>query len=53
MWEIKGSLTKDEEFVKGYFGLKYPPIVKSLLDTDLYKYSMDQTYHHQFGNLGF
>ena len=31
--------------------MKYEPIVKSLLDTDLYKFSMGQCYHHQFGNM--
>lgn len=30
------------------YGLKYPPIVKSLLDTDLYKFSMGQVYYHQY-----
>ena len=30
--------------------MKYPQIVKSLLDTDLYKISMGQCYHHQFGD---
>lgn len=51
MWEIKGVRTSDEALVQKEFGLKYPPMVKSLLDTDLYKYSMGQCYHHQFGNL--
>ena len=26
--------------------MKYEPMVKSLLDTDLYKFSMGQCYHH-------
>lgn len=30
--------------------MKFEPIVKSLLDTDLYKFSMGQVYHHQWGN---
>lgn len=51
MWEINGKRTDDENYVKFFFNLKYPPMVKSLLDTDLYKFSMGQTYHHQFGNL--
>lgn len=51
MWEIHGERTADEAVVMRYFNLKYPPIVKSLLDSDLYKFSMGQTYHHQFGNL--
>ena len=51
MWEIHGKRTADEAEVMEYFNLKYPPMVKSLLDTDLYKISMGQTYHHQFGNL--
>ena len=51
MWEINGKRTSDEAEVMKAFGLKYPPMVKSLDDTDLYKGSMGQTYHHQFGNL--
>jgi len=51
MWRIKGELTNDEDLVMKEFGLKYPPMVKSLLDTDLYKFSMGQCYHHQFGQL--
>lgn len=51
MWKIHGEMVSNERDVMEHFGLKYPPIVKSLLDTDLYKYSMGQTYHHQFGNL--
>ena len=51
MWEIHGKRTADEAEIMEYFNLKYPPMVKSLLDTDLYKCSMGQTYHHQFGNL--
>ena len=31
--------------------MQFEPIVKSLLDTDLYKFSMGQCYHHQFGNM--
>lgn len=30
--------------------MKYNQIVKSLLDTDLYKFSMGQVYHHQWPN---
>lgn len=51
MWKINGVYTADEVAVQDHFCLKYPPIVKSLLDTDLYKFSMGQTYHHQFGSL--
>lgn len=51
MWELEGEMVSDERNVMEYFGLKYPPIVKSLLDSDLYKFSMGETYHHQFGNL--
>lgn len=51
MWEINGTLTKDEELVKKHFGLKYLPMVKSLTDSDAYKFSMGQCYHHQFGQL--
>lgn len=51
MWEINGKLTADEAVVMASFNLKYPPMTKSLLDTDLYKFSMGQTYHHQFGKL--
>ena len=51
MWEINGEEVSNERDVMEYFGLKYPPIVKSLLDSDLYKFSMGETYHHQFGNL--
>lgn len=51
MWELEGEMVSDERNVMEYFGLKYPPIVKSLLDSDLYKFSMGETYHHQFGSL--
>lgn len=51
MWEINGTLTKDEELVKNHFDLKYLPMVKSLTDSDAYKFSMGQCYHHQFGQL--
>ena len=50
MWEIEGKLTNDEALVMKYFNLKYPPMVKSLLDTDQYKKSMKQTYLHQFSD---
>lgn len=30
--------------------MKLKPIIKSLLDTDLYKYTMQQTVYHQFPN---
>ena len=50
MWEINGKLTKDENEVMKYFGLKYPPMVKSLLDTDMYKVTMQQVYLHQFSS---
>lgn len=48
-WLINGNFLSEEE-VKTYFGLDFLPIVKSLLDTDLYKFSMGQVYHHQWGN---
>ena len=51
MWEIHGKRTSDEAEVMKEFGLKYPPMIKSLLDTDLYKFSMGQVYHHQFSTL--
>lgn len=50
MWEIKGKFTSDEEEVMKEFGLKYNPMVKSLLDTDMYKFSMGQCYLHQFSS---
>ena len=50
MWEINGKLTKDENEVMKHFGLKYPPMVKSLLDTDMYKVTMQQVYLHQFSS---
>lgn len=46
-WLINGKCLSEEE-VKTYFGLDFLPIVKSLLDTDLYKFSMGQVYHHQY-----
>lgn len=48
MWEIDGKLTDDESVVMKAFNLKYPPMVKSPLDTDQYKKSMKQAYLHQF-----
>lgn len=48
MWEINGKRTADEAEVQKAFGLKYAPMVKSLLDSDLYKWSMGQCYMHQF-----
>lgn len=51
MWKIKDEMTSSENDVKKFFGLKYAPMVKGLLDTDLYKLSMSQVYHHQFDNL--
>ena len=49
MWNLHGKITADEAEVMEFFGLKYPPMVKALDDTDLYKFSMGQTYHHQYG----
>lgn len=48
MWEINGVCTADETAVQDHFCLMYPPIVKSLLDTDLYKFTMLQVYIHQW-----
>lgn len=48
MWAINGKLTDDESEVMKAFNLKYPPMVKSPLDTDQYKKSMKQAYLHQF-----
>lgn len=48
MWAINGKLTDDESVVMKAFNLKYPPMVKSPLDTDQYKKSMKQAYLHQF-----
>ena len=50
MWEINGKLTSNEKEVMEFFGLKYPPMVKSLLDSDMYKVTMQQTYLHQFSS---
>ena len=50
MWEINGVRTADEAAVQDHFCLKYPPIVKSLLDTDLYKFTMLQVYVHQWSS---
>lgn len=50
MWTVNGQPTNDIKLIKNYFELKYPPMVRSLLDTDLYKFSMGQAYHHQFGS---
>ena len=50
MWLINGKLTDDEKVVMAAFDLKYPPMVKSPLDTDQYKKSMKQTYLHQFSD---
>lgn len=50
MWEINGVCTTDEAAVQDHFCLMYPPIVKSLLDTDLYKFTMLQVYVHQWSS---
>jgi len=50
MWKINGVYTADEAAVQDHFCLKYPPIVKSLLDTDLYKFTMLQVYVHQWSS---
>ena len=50
MWEINGKLTNNEKEVKETFGLKYSPMVHSLLDTDMYKVTMQQVYLHQFSS---
>ena len=50
MWEINGVCTADEAAVQDHFCLMYPPIVKSLLDTDLYKFTMLQVYVHQWSS---
>lgn len=51
MWKIEDKMTSIKEDVKKFFELKYEPIVHSLLDCDLYKFSMGQCYHHQFDNI--
>lgn len=51
MWEINAKRTDNLEEVQKHFGLKYLPMTRSLLDTDLYKFSMGQCYHHQFGQM--
>lgn len=50
MWEIKGTRTDNEAIVMQEFELKFPPIVKSLIDTDLYKFTMLQVYMHQWNS---
>lgn len=50
MWVIEGFYTNDEKIVQEKLRLKYPPMVKSLLDTDLYKFTMQQCYLHQFSS---
>lgn len=49
-WLINGKAVTDEKEVMTTFGLKFAPMTKSLLDTDLYKFSMGQVYHHQWAN---
>lgn len=49
-WLINGKATRDEKLVKEAFNLKFSPMVKSLIDTDLYKFSMGQVYHHQWAS---
>ena len=44
MWEINSKRTNDEKEVQKAFGLKFQPIVKSLLDTDLYKFITNYTW---------
>lgn len=48
MWKLGDKYTTSEDDVMAHFGLKYPPMVKSFLDTDQYKFSMEQCYYHQF-----
>lgn len=50
MWVIKGAETDDENLVMQEFGLKFPPMCKSFLDTDLYKFTMLQVYVHQWNS---
>jgi len=50
MWLIDGKQTNDLEFVKNHFGLKYLPMVRSLCDQDLYKFTMLQVYVHQWSS---
>ena len=51
MWFINGKRTSNLEEVKKHFNLKYLPMTRSLLDQDLYKFSMGQCYHHQFASV--
>ena len=51
MWILNGVEEKDPKNVKTFFGLKYKPMVQAITDTDLYKFSMGQVYHHQFPNM--
>ena len=51
MWEIEGKRTSDLAQVQKYFNLKYPPMVQSLLDQDLYKFTMSQLYHTKFSSM--
>lgn len=50
-WLLNGKKETDVNEVKKFFNLKYLPMTRSLLDSDLYKYSMTQTYHHQFASV--
>ena len=50
MWKLGNGCTSSEVMVMRHFNLKYPPMVKSFLDTDQYKFSMEQCYYHQFND---
>ena len=48
-WKIDNqTLTYNLKQVQEKFGLKYLPMVRSLLQTDMYKFSMGQVFLHQF-----
>lgn len=49
-WEINGLFTTDAKKVQEHFNLKYLPMARSLIQQDMYKFSMCQVFLHQYAS---